>query len=41
MVPSGDEAQRLRRSLQNCTVRYFKENGHTLLLVRETMVDIL
>lgn len=32
MVPSGDEAQRLRRSLQNCTVRYFKENGHTLLL---------
>ncbi|XP_038890110.1 acyltransferase-like protein At1g54570, chloroplastic isoform X2 [Benincasa hispida] len=32
MVPSGDEAQRLRKSLQNCTVRYFKENGHTLLL---------
>lgn len=38
MVPSGDESRRLRKSLQNCTVRYFKENGHTLLLVR-TMVD--
>lgn len=32
MVPSGDEAQRLRRSLLNCQTRYFKENGHTLLL---------
>ncbi|TYK18392.1 acyltransferase-like protein [Cucumis melo var. makuwa] len=32
MVPSGDESRRLRKSLQNCTVRYFKENGHTLLL---------
>ncbi|KAF3454372.1 hypothetical protein FNV43_RR04819 [Rhamnella rubrinervis] len=32
MVPSGDEAQRLKNSLQNCTVRHFKDNGHTLLL---------
>ncbi|XP_022143052.1 acyltransferase-like protein At1g54570, chloroplastic [Momordica charantia] len=32
MVPSRDEAERLKRSLQNCTSRHFKENGHTLLL---------
>ncbi|KAF8401543.1 hypothetical protein HHK36_012485 [Tetracentron sinense] len=35
MLPSGDEAQRLLTSLQNCRVRYFKDNGHTLLLVGE------
>lgn len=33
MVPSGDEAQRLKNLLQNCTVRHFTDNGHTLLLV--------
>ncbi|KAL9393263.1 hypothetical protein Peur_012548 [Populus x canadensis] len=32
MLPSGDEAQRLKSSLKNCTVRYFKDNGHTILL---------
>ncbi|KAF8401545.1 hypothetical protein HHK36_012487 [Tetracentron sinense] len=32
MLPSGDEAQRLMTSLQNCRVRCFKDNGHTLLL---------
>nr|XP_011459634.1 PREDICTED: acyltransferase-like protein At1g54570, chloroplastic [Fragaria vesca subsp. vesca] len=32
MVPSQDEAERLRSSLQNCTVRHFPDNGHTLLL---------
>ncbi|XP_026449370.1 acyltransferase-like protein At1g54570, chloroplastic [Papaver somniferum] len=32
MLPSGDEAQRLKMSLKNCRVRYFKDNGHTLLL---------
>ncbi|KDP23610.1 hypothetical protein JCGZ_23443 [Jatropha curcas] len=32
MLPSGDEAKRLKSSLQNCTVRHFKDNGHTLLL---------
>ncbi|KAM7280103.1 hypothetical protein ACFE04_007237 [Oxalis oulophora] len=32
MLPSADEAQRLHRVLKNCTVRYFKDNGHTLLL---------
>ncbi|CAN6714902.1 unnamed protein product [Malus baccata var. baccata] len=32
MVPSRDEAERLARSLQNCTVRHFNDNGHTLLL---------
>ncbi|PON69506.1 Diacylglycerol acyltransferase [Trema orientale] len=32
MVPSKDEAQRLKNSLQNCTVRHFKDSGHTFLL---------
>ncbi|KAL6501656.1 hypothetical protein OROGR_026789 [Orobanche gracilis] len=33
MLPSRDEAWRLlRSSLQNCKVRYFKDNGHTILL---------
>ncbi|WCJ37556.1 Esterase/lipase/thioesterase family protein [Euphorbia peplus] len=32
MLPSKDEAVRLGASLQNCTVRHFKDNGHTLLL---------
>lgn len=32
MLPSGDESQRLKSSLKNCTVRHFKENGHTILL---------
>ncbi|GMH13192.1 hypothetical protein Nepgr_015033 [Nepenthes gracilis] len=32
MLPSGDEAKRLSSSLKNCKVRYFKDNGHTLLL---------
>lgn len=33
MLPSGDEAKRLGRTLKNCRVRIFKDNGHTLLLV--------
>ncbi|KAJ4836959.1 hypothetical protein Tsubulata_037672 [Turnera subulata] len=33
MLPSEDEAKRLRSSLENCKVRYFKDNGHTILLV--------
>ncbi|XP_011032515.1 PREDICTED: acyltransferase-like protein At1g54570, chloroplastic [Populus euphratica] len=32
MLPSGDESKRLKSSLKNCTVRHFKENGHTILL---------
>ncbi|XP_072954045.1 phytyl ester synthase 1, chloroplastic isoform X1 [Typha angustifolia] len=32
LLPSGDEADRLWASLKNCRVRYFKDNGHTLLL---------
>nr|BBB44441.1 xanthophyll esterase [Tagetes erecta] len=32
MLPSRDEAERLSKSLQNCKVCYFKDNGHTLLL---------
>ncbi|KAF5740554.1 exostosin family protein [Tripterygium wilfordii] len=34
LLPSRDEAHRLKNSLQNCIVRNFKENGHTLLLER-------
>ncbi|XP_078445009.1 esterase/lipase/thioesterase family protein [Wolffia australiana] len=32
MLPSAEEAARLRSSLKSCKVRYFKDNGHTLLL---------
>ncbi|XP_020186677.1 phytyl ester synthase 1, chloroplastic [Aegilops tauschii subsp. strangulata] len=32
LLPSGEEADRLFKGLKNCRVRYFKENGHTLLL---------
>ncbi|XP_062210624.1 phytyl ester synthase 1, chloroplastic-like isoform X2 [Phragmites australis] len=32
LLPSGDEADRLFKTLKNCRVRYFKDNGHTLLL---------
>ncbi|KAF9670049.1 hypothetical protein SADUNF_Sadunf13G0028100 [Salix dunnii] len=33
LLPSGDEAQRLKSTLKNCTVRHFKDNGHTILLI--------
>lgn len=32
MLPSGNEAQRLAKSLRNCKARYFRDNGHTILL---------
>ncbi|CAA7023760.1 unnamed protein product [Microthlaspi erraticum] len=32
MLPSQEESKRLHGVLKNCTVRIFKENGHTLLL---------
>ncbi|KAG8648171.1 acyltransferase-like protein At1g54570, chloroplastic isoform X3 [Manihot esculenta] len=32
MLPSADEAKRLKSSLQNCKVRLFKDHGHTILL---------
>ncbi|CAM0881241.1 unnamed protein product [Alopecurus aequalis] len=32
LLPSGEEADRLFKTLKNCRVRYFKDNGHTLLL---------
>ncbi|CAO2192417.1 unnamed protein product [Urochloa humidicola] len=32
LLPSGDEADRLFKALKNCRIRYFKDNGHTLLL---------
>lgn len=38
MLPSGDEAKRLANSLRNCKVRYFKDNGHTILLVGEEIL---
>ncbi|KAH7571938.1 hypothetical protein JRO89_XS04G0169900 [Xanthoceras sorbifolium] len=39
MLPSGDEAKRLKSTLKNCIVRYFKDNGHTLLL--EDAINLL
>lgn len=35
MLPSGNEAKRLLKSLRNCKIRNFKDNGHTILLVRD------
>ncbi|KAI3887266.1 hypothetical protein MKX03_023476 [Papaver bracteatum] len=32
LLPSEDEARRLWVSLDNCKIRHFKDNGHTLLL---------
>uniref|UniRef100_A0A7N0UA87 AB hydrolase-1 domain-containing protein n=1 Tax=Kalanchoe fedtschenkoi TaxID=63787 RepID=A0A7N0UA87_KALFE len=32
MLPSLEEADRLKASLQKCRVRIFKDNGHTILL---------
>ncbi|XP_057764058.1 phytyl ester synthase 1, chloroplastic-like [Salvia miltiorrhiza] len=32
MLPSRDEAWRLSKSLKNCNIRYFKDNGHTILM---------
>uniref|UniRef100_A0A0E0JIT0 Serine aminopeptidase S33 domain-containing protein n=1 Tax=Oryza punctata TaxID=4537 RepID=A0A0E0JIT0_ORYPU len=32
LLPSGEEADKLFKSLKKCRVRYFKDNGHTLLL---------
>ncbi|WCJ43270.1 Esterase/lipase/thioesterase family protein [Euphorbia peplus] len=39
ILPSRYEAERLQSSLQNCTVRHFKDNGHTLLV--EECVSLL
>ncbi|XVF31217.1 hypothetical protein REPUB_Repub16aG0126600 [Reevesia pubescens] len=32
MLPSREEAERLKKLLPNCMIRCFKDNGHTLLL---------
>ncbi|XP_002968223.2 acyltransferase-like protein At1g54570, chloroplastic [Selaginella moellendorffii] len=32
MLPSAEEAKRLKAALKNCKVRIFKDSGHTLLL---------
>ncbi|RAL50466.1 hypothetical protein DM860_016933 [Cuscuta australis] len=39
MLPSAREAERLARSLRNCKVRYFRDNGHTILM--EDRVNLL
>nr|GME20023.1 acyltransferase-like protein At1g54570, chloroplastic [Ipomoea batatas] len=39
MLPSENEGARLARTLRNCKVRYFKNNGHTILL--EDHVNLL
>ncbi|XP_010532193.1 PREDICTED: acyltransferase-like protein At1g54570, chloroplastic [Tarenaya hassleriana] len=39
MLPSQEEAMRLHGLFKNCTVRVFKDNGHTLLL--EDSVSLL
>ncbi|XP_010414904.1 PREDICTED: acyltransferase-like protein At1g54570, chloroplastic [Camelina sativa] len=39
MLPSQEEAKRLHGVLKNCSVRCFKDNGHTLLL--EDSVSLL
>jgi hypothetical protein len=36
MLPSAEEAKRLKKAIPGCRVRYFKESGHTLLLVSVT-----
>lgn len=33
MLPSTSEANRLKKLIPGCRVRYFKDSGHTLLLV--------
>jgi hypothetical protein len=40
LLPSRDEALRLKSLLQNCTVRNFKANGHAILLVCENKLVI-
>ncbi|KAH7294097.1 hypothetical protein KP509_28G056300 [Ceratopteris richardii] len=32
MLPSRDEAKRLKKEISSCVVRYYKDSGHTLLL---------
>lgn len=38
MLPSREEGRRLMKSIQNCKMRYFKDNGHTILLVGEALM---
>nr|XP_040244210.1 acyltransferase-like protein At1g54570, chloroplastic [Aegilops tauschii subsp. strangulata] len=33
LLPSREEAQRLQSMLENCRVRHFRDNGHTILLI--------
>ncbi|CAL4976342.1 unnamed protein product [Urochloa decumbens] len=41
LLPSGDEADRLFKALKNCRVRYFKDNGHTLLLDGVNLLSVI
>jgi hypothetical protein len=41
LLPSKDEAHRLKSSLKNCKVRFFKDNGHSMLMVSEKKWCIL
>jgi len=41
LLPSKDEARRLKSSLKNCKVRYFKDNGHSMLMVSEKKWRVL
>lgn len=40
MLPSRDEAWRLLSALENCKVRFFRNNGHTILLVGEEFIIV-
>lgn len=33
LLPSREEAERLRDALEKCRIRNFKDNGHKILLV--------
>ncbi|KAM0850682.1 hypothetical protein ACQ4PT_052927 [Festuca glaucescens] len=35
LLPSCEEAQRLQGMLKNCRIRYFRDNGHTILMEGE------
>eukprot|EP00262_Sarcandra_glabra_P020684 TRINITY_DN8379_c0_g1_i1.p1 TRINITY_DN8379_c0_g1~~TRINITY_DN8379_c0_g1_i1.p1 ORF type:complete len:701 (+),score=98.94 TRINITY_DN8379_c0_g1_i1:35-2104(+) len=39
LLPSQEEAERLRNALPNCRIRHFKDNGHTIFL--EDGVDLV
>lgn len=40
LLPSKDEADRLQRLLPKCKIYFFEKHGHSLLLVRFTLIYI-